>query len=54
MKIRDVRCAGLRGATPEGGWRRAAEGWIPTPSASVLGFMPDREEIRDRPAVRPG
>jgi hypothetical protein len=20
MKIRDVRCAGLRGATPEGGW----------------------------------
>ena len=20
MKIRDIRCAGLRGATPEGGW----------------------------------
>ena len=30
MKIRDVRCAGLRGATPEGGWTRAAEGKMPT------------------------
>jgi hypothetical protein len=20
MKIREIRCAGLRGATPEGGW----------------------------------
>jgi hypothetical protein len=54
MKIRDVRCAGLRGATPEGGWRRAAEGRMPTLSGSVLGFTPDGEEIWDRPAVRPG
>ena len=25
MKIRDIRCAGLRGATPEGGWSAELE-----------------------------
>jgi len=40
MKIRDVRCAGLRGATPEGGWRRR--------SVSILLAQLPRAEWRRR------
>ena len=54
MKIRDVRCAGLRGATPEGGLKTRSRRHDADSVHLRLNFTPARKERRDRPAVRPG